>query len=191
MYTLYVNNRDLHYLDRYLLEHEDALWIPLEFGEEEPYYRALKTAMLLSDWASEVPEATMCERYSVGPGDIFNLVESSNWLMHASGRLAGMFTPKYAREIREFEICMKHGVKRELLPLIRLRNIGRVRARSLFTNGITSPEELKMADHGKVATILGRGVAAQVLRQMEQKDHADDTEETPVPGQRTLSSFQG
>lgn len=191
MYTLYVNNRDLHYLDRFLIEHEDALWLPLEFGEEEPYYRALKTAMLLSDWASEVPEATICERYSVGPGDIFNLVESSNWLMHASGRLAGMFTPKYAREIREFEICMKHGVKRELLPLIRLRNIGRVRARSLFTHGITSPEELKMADRGKVATILGRGVAAQVLRQMEQDDHAEDTEETSAPAQRTLSFFRG
>ncbi len=190
MYTLYVNNRDLHYLDRFILEHEDALWIPLEFGEEEPFYRALKTAMLLSDWASEVPEAILCERFSVGPGDIFNLVESINWLLHASGRLAGMFTPKYARDVREFEVCMKHGVRRELLPLVRLRNIGRVRARSLFNNGITSPEELRVADHGKVAAILGRGVAAQVMRQIEHDDHGEE-DDTSVPGQRTLSFFEG
>lgn len=190
MYTLYVNNRDLHYLDRFILEHEDALWIPLEFGEEEPFYRALKTAMLLSDWSSEVPEAIICERFSVGPGDIFNLVESINWLMHASGRLAGMFTPKYARDVREFEVCMKHGVRRELLPLVRLRNIGRVRARSLFNNGITSPEELRVADHGKVAAILGRGVADQVLRQIEHGDHGEEDDKS-IPGQRTLSFFEG
>jgi len=190
MYTLYVNNRDIHYLDRFLFEHEDELWIPLEFGEEEVFYRALKTAMLLRDWANEIPDATICERYSVGPGDIFNLVESINWLMHASGRLAGMFIPRYAREVREFEICMKHGVRRELLPLVRLRHIGRVRARSLFNNGITSPVELKMADPGKIAAILGRGVAAQVLRQIEKDDAVEEDLPSP-PVQVTLSSFKG
>lgn len=190
MYTLYVNNRDLHYLDRFLIEHEDELWVHLDFGEEEGFYRALKTAMLLKDWASEIPEATICERYSVGPGDIFNLVESINWLMHASGRLAGMFSPRHARNVREFEVCMKHGVRRELLPLVRLRNIGRVRARSLFNNGITSPEELKNADTARVAAILGRGVAAQVLRQIGEEEHPKD-ELQPVPGQSTLSFFKG
>lgn len=190
MYTLYVNNRDLPYLDRFLLEHEDELWVHLEFGEEENFYRALKTAMLLRDWASEIPEATICERYSVGPGDIYNLIESINWLMHATGRLTGMFVPRYARDVREFEVCMKHGVRRELLPLVRLKNIGRVRARSLFNNGITSPEELKNADTARVAAILGRGVAAQVLRQIREEEHPKE-ELMPVPGQSTLSFFKG
>lgn len=169
MYTLYVSNRDLHYLDRFLFEHGDELWISLDFGDDEGFYRALKTAMLLRDWADEVPEATICERYSVGPGDIFNLVESVNWLMHASGRLAGMFVPRYARDVREFEFCMKHGVRRELLPLVRLKNIGRVRARSLFNNGIASPGDLRKADPARIAAILGRGIAARVLSQVEKE----------------------
>ena len=188
MYTLYVNNRDLGYLERFLLEHEEELWQPLGFGEEEEYFRALKTAMLLRDWSMEVPEATICERYSVGPGDIFNMVESVNWLLHASDRLAGMFAPRFARDVREYGVCMKHGVKRELLPLVRLKHIGRVRARSLFHNGITTPEELKKAESGKVAAILGRGVAAQVMRELGEDE---DTNEKPsaAVGQATLSSF--
>ncbi|MCU0631911.1 MAG: ATP-dependent DNA helicase [Methanolinea sp.] len=189
MYTLYVNNRDLHYLERFLFEHEEELWLPLEFGEEEEFYRALKTAMLLRDWSMEVPEPTICERYSVGPGDIFNLVESVNWLMHASGRLSTMFVPRFARDVREYEVCMKHGIKRELLPLVSLRNIGRVRARSLFNNGITCPEDLKKADPGKVSAILGRGIAAQVMRQLE-RDEANGEDEPSVSGQVTLSSFK-
>lgn len=190
MYTLYVSNRDLHYLDHFLLGHEEDLWVPLEFGEEEEFYRALKTAMLLSDWSAEVPEATICERYSVGPGDIYNLVESINWLTHASGRLAGMFAPRYARNVAEFELCMKHGVKRELLPLVRLRNIGRVRARSLFNNGIASPDDLKKADPARVAAILGRGIAAQVLNQIGADDQGTDGSDTR-PGQVSLLTFDG
>ncbi len=189
MYTLYVNNRDLQYLDRFLLEHEDELWVPLGFGEEEDYFRALKTAMLLRDWSQEVPEATICERFSVGPGDIFNLVESVNWLLHAAGRLAGMFAPRFARDVREYGVCMKHGVKRELLPLVRLRQIGRVRARSLFNNGITSPEELRRAESGRVAAILGRGIAAQVMRDLGEESGAAD-DHPPAAGQATLSSFR-
>ena len=33
---------------------------------------------------------------------------------------------------------MKNGVKAELLPLIRLKGIGRVRARRLFSSGYSS-----------------------------------------------------
>ena len=47
-------------------------------------YRALKTAMLLGDWTDEMPDAKICERYSVGPGDIYGMVESINWLLHAT-----------------------------------------------------------------------------------------------------------
>ena len=190
MFTLYVANRDLHYLDRFFCEHEPDLWLSLPFGEEESFYRGLKTAMLLHDWANEVTDAIICERYSVGPGDIFNQVESVNWLLHAAGRLAGMFSPRFARPIREFEVCMKHGVRRELLPLIRLRGIGRVRARRLFNNGLTSPEALQAAGKDRVTAILGKGITQQIFRQLENSGPADSPEPAEYsPGQSTLPEF--
>ena len=117
-------------------EHEEGLWLPMppEEDEDEAYFRAIKTAMLLSDWTDELPDAKICERYAVGPGDVYGMVESVNWLLHATSELSSMFAPAFNLQIREYEICMKNGIRRELLPLVRLRGIGRVRARRLFNN---------------------------------------------------------
>jgi len=163
MFTLFVGNRDRHYLERFVLEHDDELWLDLPYMEDEAYFRGLKTAMVLYDWSHEVPDAVICDRYSIGPGDIYALVESANWLLHATGRLNRMFRVGFADSIREFELCMKHGIKRELIPLVRIRNIGRVRARRLFNNGFTSPEKILAAGEERVIPILGHGITVQVF----------------------------
>ncbi len=75
-------------------------------------YRSIKTAMLLSDWTDELPEEKICERYAVGPGDVYGMVESINWLLHATSQLARMFTPEFYPQIAECEICMKNGIRR-------------------------------------------------------------------------------
>ena len=73
-------------LDRMISEHEEDLWMPMpdEEGEVEDDFRAIKTAMLLADWTDELPDARICERYAVGPGDVYGMVESVNWLLHAT-----------------------------------------------------------------------------------------------------------
>jgi helicase len=194
MPRLYVRNTDRAALDRMMDEHEGEIWLemPCEEEEQEEYYRALKTAMLLSDWADEMPDARICERYSVGPGDVYGMVESVNWLLHASGELSRMFALTFHPRIREYETCMKNGIRRELLPLVKLRGIGRVRARRLFNNGITSPEAVLAAGIETVTKLIGRGIAEQVFAQLEKRARA-----TPLPegedtmaGQSTLSRFR-
>lgn len=190
MYTLYVGNRDLHYLERFVLEHEGELWIEYPLDQDEEYFRALKTAMVLYDWSHEIPDATICERYSIGPGDIFNILESVTWLLHASGRLARMFKGRFAPPIAEYEFCLKHGIKRELIPLVRIRNIGRVRARRLFNNGFTSPEKILAAGEDQIIPILGHGITTQVFRDLRGEREV----RPPVPAQRsqpTLFQFGG
>jgi len=102
-------------------EHEEELWLPMPPDEDEEYFRAIKTAMLLTDWTDELPDVRICERYAVGPGDVYGMVESVNWLLHATTELSRMFAPAFHIQIREYEICMKNGIRRELLPLVRLR----------------------------------------------------------------------
>ena len=197
MYTLYVSNKDIPYLDRFLIEREEDLWLQLPGDEEEAYYRGLKTTMLLQDWANELSDTMICERYSVGPGDIYSMVESVNWLLHATSRLAPMFSPRFRNQVREFEYCMKYGVKRELLPLVKIRNIGRVRARRLFNSGITSPADLQAAGTDRVGQILGKGIADQLFNSVKRQS-SKNTEETIESGegpltrkkQYTLSHFE-
>ena len=155
-------------------------------------YRALKTAMLLADWTDELSDAKISERYNVGPGDIYGMVESVNWLLHATGELSRMFAPAFHTRIHEFEICMKNGIRRELLPLVKLKGIGRVRARRLFNNGIKTPAEVLEAGVGEVTRIIGRGIAEQIFSQLEgTKQSAGDTYSPENdPGQSTLFRFR-
>ena len=186
MYTLYVSNKDIPYLDRFLLERDDELWLSLPLDDEETYYRGLKTTMLLQDWANELSDTMICERYSVGPGDIYSMVESVNWLLHATSRLTPMFSPRFRNQVRELEYCMKYGVKRELLPLVKIRNIGRVRARRLFNSGITSQEDLQAAGFDRVAQILGKGIADQLFNSIKRQSNKN-SEETVESGEGPLT----
>jgi len=195
MPTLYVRNADIALLDRILQDRVDDLWIDLPEDEDdaEDYYRSLKTALLLSDWTDELTDAKICERYNVGPGDIYGMVESVNWLLHAGSELARLFRPVFHQQIREYEICMKNGIRRELLPLVRLRGIGRVRARRLFNHGITSPDAILAAGIAEITKILGRGVAEQVFLELGRKSrHGDDLPSQDSErnnGQSTLQRF--
>jgi helicase len=131
------------------------------------------------------------------------MVESVNWLLHATAELSRMFAPAFSLQIREYETCMKNGIRRELLPLVKLRGIGRVRARRLFNNNITSPDAVLTAGIESVTKIIGRGIAEQIFAQLEGKKTADpgisggnvqrgsrSSEEKDNNGQSTLSHFR-
>ncbi len=186
MPTLYIRRDDMYLLDRFLADHRDDLWTDIPWDAGEGFDRSLKTALLLADWADEVGEDTICERYRVGPGDIYGMVESVAWLVHAARSLAKLFAPHLAAPIEEMELRTKHGIKKELLPLIRLHGIGRVRARRLFNNNLGSIEALRAAGPEKVGKILGQGIAARIFEQLEgtREDVGEVSEE-----QSTLSRF--
>ena len=205
MPRLYVRNTDRPQLDRMIGEHEEKLWLPLppDEDEAEEYFRAIKTTMLLTDWTDEIPDAKICERYAVGPGDVYGMVESVNWLLHATTELSRMFAPAFHVQIREYEICMKNGIRRELLPLVKMRGIGRVRARRLFNNNITSPDAVLAAGLESVTRIIGRGIAEQIFAQFEGKKtgytvkagqdaqrEQTSSDENNKDGQSTLSYFR-
>lgn len=86
---------------------------------------------------------------------------------------------------------MKNGIRRELLPLVKLRGIGRIRARRLFNNSITSPETLDAAGIENVTKILGRGIAEQLFTQLGKSRRVapGEMDGGAVRGQSTLSKF--
>jgi helicase len=195
MPTLYAKNSDLPALSRMMEQKGCELWVPFPNDDEtEGFYRALKTAMLLSDWTDELAEERICERYTVGPGDVYGMVENITWLLHATSRLARMIAPEVYPQIADCEICMKNGIRRELLPLVRIRGIGRVRARRLFNNGITSPEEITRHKKEDLVKILGAAITEQILGQVLPKrgDAEKDLRKSDNdcnPSQSTLLRF--
>ena len=59
--------------------------------------------------------------------------------------------------ITELQIRVNNGVRKELLPLLELDSVGRVRARSLFNAGFTSQSSIRGAKPTELSKIPGIG----------------------------------
>ena len=170
MYELYLKSGDASTYTELLYEREPELLgsTPSEFDESafEDWLSALKTATLLEDWASELDEDRITERYGVGPGDIRGKVETAEWLLQAAERLAAELDVSAPSAIREARLRVQHGVQEELLDLVGIRHVGRKRARRLHDAGVTDRETLRQADPARVLSALGgrRKTAEKVLR---------------------------
>jgi helicase len=73
------------------------------------------------------------------------------------------------KEIVKLRLRMKYGVKEELLPLVRLENIGRVRARLLFRNRFRDVKDLRNADLSTLTQLIGEKTALSVKKQLGQE----------------------
>ncbi|ALG80955.1 ATP-dependent DNA helicase [Halanaeroarchaeum sulfurireducens] len=156
MYRLYLRSGDDETYTEIAYDREDELLghAPTEFeeGEWEDWLSALKTAKLLEDWADELDEDRITERYGVGPGDIRGKVDTAEWLLHAAERLAAELDVASTTAVREARIRVKHGVSEELLDLVRAENVGRKRARRLYDAGVETRQDLREAPK---STVLG------------------------------------
>ncbi len=110
----------------------------------EEFLTEAKTASVLQSWIEEITEDQMIERFKVQPGDLYRVIESARWLLYASHELARLFGHKDM--LSSLDVVMERiekGVKAELLPLVRLEGIGRVRARILHNAGLKTLDDLK------------------------------------------------
>jgi helicase len=143
----------------------------------------LKTASLIEDWVEETFEDKIVTKYNVGPGDIHNLVETVQWLLHAAREFARMYNFDCVSEISDLVLRVQYGCKKELLNLVSLRGIGRIRARALFNEGFKTTNELRGVPLKRLAQIktIGEGVAKSIKKQIGESDKGEDKELTEFP----------
>lgn len=128
----------------------------------------LKTALLLQDWIDEVSYDRLVSKYNIWPGDIHNIVEISEWLLHALREFARMYDYSCVADITDVIIRVQNGCKQELLNLIQLKGIGRVRARAIFNQGFKTINQLRGIPVERLAEIktIGPVIAADIKKQI-------------------------
>ncbi|SHH42076.1 ATP-dependent DNA helicase [Halobaculum gomorrense] len=184
MYQLYLKSGDRATYEEQFYEREAEFLghAPSEFEDVafEDWLAALKTARLLEDWASELDEDTIAERYGVGPGDIRGKVDTAEWLLGATEQLANELDLDVVLDVREARKRVEDGVHEELLDLVGVRGVGRKRARRLFEAGIETRAELREADKSVVLGALrGREQTAEnVLKAVGRQDPSMEGVET-------------
>ncbi|PSQ28311.1 ski2-type helicase [Halobacteriales archaeon QS_9_67_15] len=183
MYELYLRSGDEEEYQMLAFEREEEFLgsTPSEFDPTfEDWLSALKTARLLEDWASEVDENEITDRYGVGPGDVRGKVETAQWLLGAAESLAGELGLGLAPAIREARVRAEHGVREELTDLAGVRGVGRKRARRLYRAGIEDRAALRDADKSVVLGALrGRERTAEAV--LENAGHRDPSMDDVEP----------
>ena len=159
IYSLYVRKNEMETYLTHLMQMEADLMLPppVEHTELDFYLWDLKTALLLMDWVEETPEEHLMKRYSTTPGDIRAKVETAGWILYSMSELSELLSPNTTKMVAELEIRIANGVRKELLPLLEIDSIGRVRARSLFNAGFTSQSSIREAKPSELSEIPGIG----------------------------------
>lgn len=174
MELLYIQAAD-RWVEEFIGEHRD------ELNDEENYdwlLKEAKTAAMLMDWISEAKEEYISDRYHIGPGDIRRSVETAEWLMHALAELSKHLDLGVTYMTKQLGERIHYGAGPELLALVELKGIGRVRARKLYLAGFTSLDKLRAADTAKIGQILGPKIAEKVIAQLREKRGQNQIEET-------------
>ena len=135
----------------------------------EEFLGEAKLAWVLKTWMNETTEDEMIERFSVQPGDLYRLISTSKWLLHASHELASLFQHKdLLLPLAKLKVRIEKGVKPELLLLVKLEGIGRDRARVLYNSGLRTMQDLKRAPLPKLTglPLIGSRLAKKIKEQV-------------------------
>ncbi len=148
-------------LEEHLEKNRDGMVVPVpepDSPDYDEYLDAVRLAMVLEGWIEELPEAELYERFGVQPGDMAALRETAEWISYSASQIAKVSGhTKFVLPFERLAERIRYGVREELLPLTRLKGIGRVRARSLYRAGYTSIEKLRTATIDELTRILGIG----------------------------------
>ncbi len=134
-------------------------------GDE--YNRSL---LALYAWIDEHSERFIHERLAVEPGDLYRMIESADWLLHAFHEFAKIMNRiDLMKRVEALRIRIKHGVREELLELVSIKDIGRVRARALYNAGFKSINDIREASVSRLASIpkIGDALAKKIKANLE------------------------
>ena len=156
-------------------DHKQELFveIPDQWSEHIAYADFLgevKTAMVLNNWIEELPEEKILERFSVQPGDLYRTIENAKWLLHAIEELSPVVAKN--KEVttlgNELVERVSKGIKRELMPLVAIEGVGRVRGRIIFNSGYHTLEDLKHASVEELTSLpsVGPRLAKKIKEQV-------------------------
>jgi helicase len=136
----------------------------------EDFVDRLKTSLMFTDWMDEKDEDTLLEKYGIAPGELYNKLLSAEWLLYSAAEIAVLLNKKdAANDFSKLKLRIKHGVREELLRLIRLKGIGRIRARKLFSAGIRSHSDIKNS-RAKAEELIGKKTVQSLLSQQENEE---------------------
>ncbi len=163
----WLKQSDYQHLLEELALNEESLLIstPSPFSDDYEYHlRALKTALIINDWINELTEDEIMSKYGLAPGSLYQLLRNIEWVLYSASVIARtMGLINESNYIKGLTIRVKYGVKSELLTLVSLKGIGKVKARKLYNNGFKNINLIK-SNQEKVIKIIGEKTGKKLIK---------------------------
>ncbi|MDY6959254.1 MAG: helix-hairpin-helix domain-containing protein, partial [Halobacteriota archaeon] len=172
IHLLYLKSNDYSWIRDYVYDnYKKFVDVPDEFSNDYEWFLSeVKTAAMINDWITEKEEDEITSKFGVGPGDIRSIVEISEWIMHSAVQLSNFLGLQTTPLARELSVRIKYGVERELLDLLRIRGVGRVRARRLYNAGYTDVRRLRAANLRDIKRIIGDKIAENIMKEISAEE---------------------
>ena len=147
---------------------EDELLYEIPY--EERHLGLVKSAWCIEHWFEEETMREIEKQLDVSPGDVHHRVDLMEWLLYAGREILltdDVFSDEHMPILAELSSTLdtlrqrvRHGCKSDLLKLVKIRHVGRQRARSLASIGIRTPKDVLSMTHNdqqKIASWRGWG----------------------------------
>ena len=168
-----VRVKEVEMIESELSELSDQLIIyePSVFESEyDDFLKSVKTSLALKAWMDEKNEDDILEEFNIAPGELHVKRNLADWILFATEEISNLLNFRsLIKTIRKTRYRLDKGVKEELISLVRIKNIGRIRARTLYRNGIKDIGDLKKANLIKLKQLLGPKTAKNVKKQLGQE----------------------
>jgi helicase len=136
----------------------------MDYGVYDPE-RAFSTALMLNDWMDELKEQDIVKKYKSTPGELFSKLSNADWMIYSAIELAKI-SHKTVHNLINVRVRLRYGIKEELLDLVRLEQVGRVRARTMYMNGIRTVADIRN-NKETVVKLFGKEISQKILSQVE------------------------
>ena len=132
-------------------------------------YDCSRSLLALHSWINESSEISLSDNLKIESGDMHRMVETSDWLFYCLRELAKQLErADLLDELSTIRTRITYGIKEELLELVKIKGIGRVRARKLYKNGLKTLDDLatipvnKLAEIDKIGSTLADNIKSQL-----------------------------
>ncbi len=142
-----------------------------ELIENISEYDCSRSLLAMHAWINESSEIFLSDNLGIESGDMHRMVENADWLVHSLYKLAKLETrDDLLDELNILRQRISYGIKEELVELVKIRGIGRVRSRILYKNGIQNLHDLseipakKLANIDKIGPTLAENIKIQLQK---------------------------
>ncbi len=134
-------------------------------------YDCSRSLLALQSWITESSETTLSDNLGIESGDMHRMVENANWLIYCLREIAKhVERADLLEELENLRRRIVYGIREELLELVKVKGIGRKRARTLFKHHIRTLDDLtkipvnKLAEIDKIGLTLADNIKSELKK---------------------------